>query len=91
MRPYSRGLSAFALIVAASVSHAQSVAPKKTIDHLVDSLAKDFIASHGSPAVSIGVFRGTDTLAVGGWGKADIENDVAATPRSVYRIGSITK
>ncbi|HVG43246.1 MAG TPA: serine hydrolase, partial [Longimicrobium sp.] len=26
-----------------------------------------------------------------GWGKADLENDVAATEHSVYRIGSVTK
>jgi len=92
MRPSSVCVrAASALLVAAIPIRAQSVAPKATIARTVDSLAKDFVATHGAPAVSIGVFRGGDTLALGGWGKADIENDVAATPRSVYRIGSITK
>jgi D-alanyl-D-alanine carboxypeptidase len=35
--------------------------------------------------------RGRDTLVHKAYGKADLENDVAATPAHVYRIGSITK
>ena len=70
---------------------AQASPSKAQLARIVDSLATSFIASRGSPAVSIGVFRGGDTLVYGGWGKADLENDVPATARSVYRIGSITK
>ena len=70
---------------------AQASPSKSDIGHVVDSLAADFIAARGAPGVSIGVFRRGDTLAFGGWGMTDIENDVPATARSVYRIGSITK
>jgi hypothetical protein len=37
------------------------------------------------------VVRGGEPILMKGWGKADLENDVAATEHSVYRIGSVTK
>jgi CubicO group peptidase (beta-lactamase class C family) len=58
----------------------------------IDSLAKAFLADPQSPGLSIAVIRaGRDTLVYEGYGKADLENDVPATPATVYRIGSITK
>ena len=58
----------------------------------VDSLAKAFLADPQSPGLSIAVIRaGRDTLVYEGYGKADLENDLPATPATVYRIGSITK
>ena len=70
---------------------AQSAPTKAAAAHLIDSLASAFIADHQSPSVAIALVRGNDTLAFRAWGKADLENDVAATTRSVYRIGSVTK
>lgn len=85
-------LTVFALgTVALQASGAQSPPPKTTVAHTVDSLAADFVATHGAPGVSIAVVRRGDTLVMGGWGKADLESDVPATARTVYRIGSITK
>jgi CubicO group peptidase (beta-lactamase class C family) len=58
----------------------------------VDSLARAFLEEPESPGLSIAVIRaGRDTLVFQGYGKADLENDVPATPATVYRIGSITK
>ena len=57
----------------------------------VDSLAKAFIAAREAPGVSIVVVRGRDTLVSEGYGLADVENAVPATPHTMYRIGSITK
>jgi CubicO group peptidase (beta-lactamase class C family) len=50
-------------------------------------------ALHSWPAVglSIAVVRGGDTIVMSGYGRADLEFDVAATAQTVYRIGSITK
>ncbi|CAN5315851.1 hypothetical protein BH09GEM1_BH09GEM1_32480 [soil metagenome] len=79
------------VVLALPVAGAQSPPPKATVAHVVDSLATDFIATHGAPGISIAVVRRGDTLVMGGWGKADLENDVPATARTVYRIGSITK
>jgi CubicO group peptidase (beta-lactamase class C family) len=41
--------------------------------------------------MSVAVVRGRDTIAMKGYGLADVENDVRSTERTVYRIGSITK
>ena len=79
-----------ALLLAAP-AHAQSLPSKADVARAADSLAADFIATRGAPGVSIAVVRGRDTLVLGGWGKADLENDIPATSRTVYRIGSITK
>jgi CubicO group peptidase (beta-lactamase class C family) len=62
-----------------------------SIRHAVDSLANAFIARQEAPGVSIVVIRGRDTLVSQGYGLADLENGVPATPHTVYRIGSITK
>jgi len=70
---------------------AQSYPPASVVAAKVDSLAKAWIADRGSPAVSIAVTRGGDTLVTGGWGIADLENQVPATAATVYEIGSVTK
>jgi len=62
-----------------------------SVRRTVDSLANAFIARREAPGVSIVVIRGRDTLVSQGYGLADLENGVPATPHSVYRIGSITK
>lgn len=70
---------------------AQALPTPVAVRRVADSLAKAFVANGGAPSVAIAVVRGRDTLAFGAWGTADLENGVAATPRSVYRVGSVTK
>jgi CubicO group peptidase (beta-lactamase class C family) len=74
-------------------SAASTTAPSRAeVTARVDSLARAFLADPQSPGLSIAVIRaGRDTLVYEGYGKADLENDVPATPATVYRIGSITK
>jgi D-alanyl-D-alanine carboxypeptidase len=60
---------------------------QRTVDSLVTSALKDGPVA----AMSVAVVRGKDTVVMKGYGLADVENDVAATPQTVYRIGSITK
>ena len=69
----------------------QALPPGTAVARVADSLAETFIATRGAPSVAIAVVRGRDTIVMRAWGKADLEQDVAATPRSVYRIGSVTK
>jgi CubicO group peptidase (beta-lactamase class C family) len=57
----------------------------------VDSLSNAFIVATHTPAVSVAVLRGSDTLVMKGYGDASIEAHRAATASTVYRIGSITK
>lgn len=70
---------------------AQGLPPATTVARVADSLAQAFIVGRGAPSVAIALVRGRDTITMRAWGKADLEQDVAATPRSVYRIGSVTK
>lgn len=58
----------------------------------VDALVARYQRDTYAPGVSVAVIRaGRDTLVYRGYGLANLEHDVAATPRTVYRIGSITK
>ncbi|MEZ4587542.1 MAG: serine hydrolase domain-containing protein [Gemmatimonadales bacterium] len=92
--PYRRRVAAALaplLLFGALAAAAQSYPPAAVVAARVDSLAKAWIADRGSPAVSIAVTRGGDTLVTGGWGFADLENQVPATAATVYQIGSVTK
>ena len=57
----------------------------------VDSLAKAFVAAGGTPSVAISITRHGNTIVMDAWGKSDIEQNVSATPLTVYEIGSTTK
>ncbi len=83
-------LAVIALLLAPPLA-AQTLPKPATVHRIADSLAAAFVTSGGAPSVAVAMVRGTDTLAFGAWGKADLENNVAATTRSVYRIGSVTK
>ena len=74
-------------------AEAQARPSKAQVQRVVDSLARAFTNDkvNGAPGVSIAVVRGNDTVVMKGYGMADLENDVPATPQTVYRIGSITK
>jgi D-alanyl-D-alanine carboxypeptidase len=86
-------IRSFALILALAPAPlaAQAVPGREAVARTTDSLARAFLASGSAPSVAIGVVRGTDTIALGAWGKADLEHDVDATAETVYRTGSVTK
>ena len=44
-----------------------------------------------APAISVAVWDGQGPIWTRAWGKADLENDVPATPRTVFRLASISK
>jgi CubicO group peptidase (beta-lactamase class C family) len=82
---------ALVLLLAPSLLAAQSLPARDAVARTTDSLARAFIESGGAPSVAIGVVRGADTVVLEAWGKADLEHDVDATARTVYRTGSVTK
>jgi D-alanyl-D-alanine carboxypeptidase len=82
--------AAAALAIAPTLS-AQAPASRARIVATVDSLAAAFLADGPVAGVSVAVVKGRDTILAKGYGLADIENEVPASAKTVYRIGSITK
>lgn len=82
--------SAIAVGLAAATAGAQQPS-KDEIAKRVDSLAADYLARTHTPAISVAVLRGSDTLVMKGYGDASVEHHRPATASTVYRIGSITK
>ena len=70
---------------------AQSRPPVRAVQRVVDSLAHTYIEAQHAPAVSIAILRGSDTIVRAGYGFADLEQQVGASPSTLYQIGSITK
>lgn len=75
--------------LAAAAAQAQDT---RALTRFVDSAATAAVsAKGGTPGVSIAIVKAGRPLLIKGYGFADIENDVPATPETVYRIGSVTK
>jgi CubicO group peptidase (beta-lactamase class C family) len=67
------------------------VADRARAAAVVDSIANAALATGQAAGLSIAVVRGRDTVVLKGYGKADLELDVATPDRAVYEIGSVTK
>jgi D-alanyl-D-alanine carboxypeptidase len=58
---------------------------------VIDSLVKDAIDSRRISSASVAVVRGRDTVLLAAHGLAWRQPEIAATPETVYRMGSIAK
>lgn len=81
---------AVASSVTAGSMQAQSTSPA-ALTTAIDSIAQAALRDGPVAGMSIAVVRNGKILVSKGYGFADIENQVPATPQTVYRIGSITK
>jgi CubicO group peptidase (beta-lactamase class C family) len=57
----------------------------------IDSIVSAPIDQGKVAGASIAVVRGSDTIAVRGFGRASLELDVPTPPHAIYEIGSVTK
>ncbi len=57
----------------------------------IRALVEGALCEHPSPGASVAVELDGALVFAGGFGSADLENDVPATADTVYRIGSVTK
>ena len=57
----------------------------------IDSIVNAPIKAGKVAGASIAVIKGSDTIAVQGFGKASLELDVPTPPHAIYQIGSVTK
>ena len=72
-------------------THAHSGRADGPLAGQIHELAQDALREHPAPGISIGVQQGGEVVFAGGFGYADLENEVPATADTVYRIGSVTK
>ncbi|HEX4933679.1 MAG TPA: serine hydrolase domain-containing protein, partial [Gemmatimonadaceae bacterium] len=84
------GLGLAALALPVRTAHAQN-GGRAALSAAVDSIANAFLAGGKGAGLSVAVVKGRDTLALTGYGKADLELDTPTPPRAVYEIGSVTK
>ena len=78
-------------LLPATTGSAQTLPSPTAVARIADSLGAEFVANQRAPSVAVAIVRGRDTITIKAWGMADLENEVPATARSVYRIGSVTK
>ena len=57
----------------------------------IDSIVQSALKEGPVAGISVEVIKGGTVITARGYGSADLENGVPATPQTVYRIGSITK
>lgn len=57
----------------------------------IATMVERHVAAKQSTAVSVAIYAGQLPIWTRAWGKADVENDVAATPRTMFRLASISK
>ena len=86
-----RLLLASPLLVCAIPFAAARAQDERPLVRYVDSVATAAVNEHRTPGVSIAIVKHGRTILAKGYGFADLENDVPATPETVYRIGSVTK
>ena len=96
MRPLRSALAAVAIAAVAFAGRLPAQArsalpPRADVARVADSLVNAFMATNASPGIAVAIVRGADTVTMRGWGKANLELDVLADARTVFRIGSVTK
>lgn len=62
-----------------------------SLDHKVEAFLTKEWKNSGSPGMSAAIVRNGKLEYAEGFGLVDVQNQVPATPESVYRLGSVTK
>ncbi len=84
-------LAVTAMFASAGSAMAQEPEGFKDALGLLDAWTANRVASRGQPSVSVGVVLGDHLVWARGYGFADLDKKIPATPQTLYRIGSITK
>jgi CubicO group peptidase (beta-lactamase class C family) len=82
-------LSAACLVCVAAPVLVAQVTPQQS--DLIGALVARFLTLRPAPAVSVAVWDGQGPIWTRAWGRANVENDVPATPRTLFRLASISK
>src|SRR5215471_20819604 len=88
--PMKLRVSSWLLLVAFLIPFPQQTLPP-AIYGQVDRLAAEEMASLHEPSLSISIVNHGQLIFAKGYGVSDVENNVPATPDTVYRIASLSK
>ena len=77
-----------ALALTSPVAHAQS---GRSPIAALDSIAASFVTGNRTVGLAAAVVKGSDTLLLRGYGKADVEWDVPMPADAMFEIGSVAK
>lgn len=80
-----------ALVGAGMPAKAQDNALTPDQSAKIDEIGRRSVAGSAAPGVTIGIARGTQIVYLKGFGKSNVENDVAAAGDTRFPIGSNTK
>jgi D-alanyl-D-alanine carboxypeptidase len=81
-------------VVIPSLARAQTTAPPPAVAdriRLFEAWTESQMAYRGQPGLAVGIVHDQDLVWAKGFGFADRERGVAATPETLFRIASITK
>src|SRR4051812_27875960 len=87
-------LALFAFSLAASPLRAQAtaVAPRATVaGDAIDGVIRAEMTRSHIPGVALAVIRGGRTIRLASYGVADLEENVPVTPRTAFKVGSLSK
>ncbi|MGH7615953.1 MAG: serine hydrolase domain-containing protein [Gemmatimonadaceae bacterium] len=88
----SSRIAGLAMLAGLSSASAQrSTIARDAFRQRADSLVFTYLAESRAPSASFAVIRGSDTLAYGAYGLANVEAARAPTAATIYEIGSNTK
>ncbi|MGH7712692.1 MAG: serine hydrolase [Gemmatimonadaceae bacterium] len=83
-------LTAFVLL-AITVNAAAAQSDRATLVKKLDSLAGSGVLENRAAGIVAAVVRANDTLLLKGYGKADVEWNIAMPADAMFEIGSVTK
>jgi len=64
---------------------------QNSLQSKLDALLTSYISSHHIPGLSVAVIDHSQVLITRAYGLADVENNVPATPDTIFRIASLSK
>ena len=91
MSVIARSTFAALVLLASAFTTADAQANRDALVKKLDSLAGSGVLENRAVGIAAAVVKGNDTLLLKGYGKADVEWNVAMPADAVFEIGSITK
>ncbi len=86
-----RSISAAMVLLATSVTSLAAQPDRDALVKKLDSLAGSGVLEKRAVGIAAAVVRGNDTLLLKGYGKADVEWNIAMPADAMFEIGSVTK